>query len=138
MKALTAQITYLGGLRTAATHLASQTQILTDAPLDNRGQGQAFSPTDLVAAALASCVLTIMGIKAEDKGWDISGAQAQASKQMASHPRRIARIELRILMPDRPFTDKQKSILEHAAHGCPVKRSLHPDMEEVLEFVWPQ
>ena len=95
------KITYLGELRTEAVHLRSGNKIITDAPVDNRGKGEAFSPTDLTAASLASCILTIMGIAAMDKGIDIEGAQASVAKIMASGPRRIEGIEIEIRMPDR-------------------------------------
>ncbi len=133
---MTAEIIYQGNLRTQATHIKSGNQLITDAPTDNRGKGESFSPTDMVATALASCILTIMGIKAEDKGIDIVGAKAETTKVMASTPRRIARIEVKVTMPDHPYSDKEKMLLEKAAHGCPVRRSLHPDLEEVLEIIW--
>ncbi len=133
---MTAEIIYKGSLRTEATHIKSGNRLITDAPTDNRGKGEAFSPTDLIATGLASCMLSIMGIKAMDKGIDMEGARAEATKIMASNPRRIAKIEVKIHMPDKPFTDKEKMLLERAAHGCPVRRSLHPDLEEVLEIIW--
>ncbi len=134
---MTAEIIYQGQLRTQATHIRSGNQIITDAPVDNQGKGEAFSPTDMVATGLASCVITIMGIKARDKGIDISGAKAKVTKVMASDPRRIAKIEINLYMPEGDYSDKDKIILEKAAHGCPVRRSLHPDLEEVLNIIWP-
>ncbi len=133
---MTAEIIYKGNLRTEAKHLRSGNTMITDAPVDNRGKGESFSPTDMVATALASCILTIMGIKAEDMGEDISGAVASAKKVMASNPRRIAEIEVIVTMPARSYSDRTKKILEKAAHGCPVKRSLHPDMKETLTINW--
>lgn len=132
----TSTITYQGNLRTEATHLRSGNKIITDAPVDNRGKGEAFSPTDLMATSLASCMLTIMGIRAADKGLDITGATAEMTKVMASDPRRIARIEITIKMPENNFTDKEKKIIEAASHGCPVGKSIHPDLEEVIEIIW--
>lgn len=133
---MTSKITYQNNLRTAAVHLRSGNEILTDAPVDNRGKGEAFSPTDLLATSLGSCILTIMGIKAADKEIDITGATAEVNKIMGSNPRRIARLEITIQMPDNQYTEKEKKILEAAAHGCPVGKSLHPDLDEVIQINW--
>ena len=133
---MTSKITYQNNLRTAAVHLRSGNEILTDAPLDNRGKGEAFSPTDLLATSLGSCILTIMGIKAADKEIDMTGATAEVNKIMGSNPRRIARLEITIQMPDNQYTEKEKKILEAAAHGCPVGKSLHPDLDEVIQINW--
>ena len=133
---MTSKIIYNGGLRTQAEHLRSGNKIITDAPVDNRGKGEAFSPTDLIATGLGSCILTIMGIKALDKGIDMEGATCEVNKIMASNPRRIARLEVTIQMPDRDYTDKEKKLLEAAAHHCPVGNSLHPDLEEVIMIKW--
>ncbi len=133
---MTSKITYQNNLRTAAVHLQSGNEILTDAPVDNRGKGEAFSPTDLLATSLGSCILTIMGIKAADKGIDMTGATAEVNKIMGSNPRRIVRLEVTIQMPDNGFTEKEKTLLEAASHGCPVGKSLHPDLEEVIKINW--
>jgi len=133
---MTSKVTYNGSLRTQAEHLRSGNKIITDAPVDNRGKGEAFSPTDLMATALGSCILTIMGIKAGDKGIDMEGATCEVSKTMASNPRRIAKIEVNIQMPDNGYTSKEKKLLEAAAHHCPVGNSLHPDLEEVIIIKW--
>ena len=133
---MTSKITYQNNLRTTAVHLRSGNEILTDAPVDNRGKGEAFSPTDLLATSLGSCILTIMGIKAADKEIDITGATAEVNKIMGSNPRRITRLEITIQMPDNQFTNKEKKILEAAAHGCPVGKSLHPDLDEVIQINW--
>ncbi len=134
---MTSEVVYTGQLRTQATHLRSGSQIITDAPTDNRGKGEAFSPTDLVATALASCMLTIMGIRALDHGWDIAGTRASVRKIMASNPRRIARIEIEIFMPSgKSWTDAQRHTLEEATHTCPVCRSLHPDTEVHVQIHW--
>lgn len=133
---MTSKITYQNNLRTAAVHLRSGNEILTDAPVDNRGKGEAFSPTDLLATSLGSCILTIMGIKAADKEIDMTGATAAVNKIMGSNPRRIARLEVTIQMPDNNYTEKEKKILEAAAHGCPVGKSLHPDLEEIIQINW--
>ena len=132
----TAKTTYTGGLRTTAVHLKSSTEIVTDAPVDNQGKGESFSPTDLVATALGSCMLTIMGIKARDKDIDIEGATVEVLKTMASNPRRISRLDIKITMPKKPFSDKNKKILALAAEACPVGNSLHPDVEVVTEIIW--
>lgn len=121
---MTSTIKYTNNLRTEATHLKSGNTIITDAPVDNNGKGEAFSPTDLVATALASCMLTIMGIKARDKEIDIAGATASVNKIMASNPRRIAKIEVVMNMPANDYSDKEKKLLLAAANGCPVHQSL--------------
>jgi uncharacterized OsmC-like protein len=133
---MTSTVEYLGDLRTQATHLLSGIQIITDAPPDNQGKGEAFSPTDLCATSLASCMLTIMGISARGHGMDMEGAKATVHKIMAANPRRIARIELDIYMPDKGYTDGQKKILETAARTCPVHFSLSEGMEEIVNFHW--
>ncbi|MGK0389954.1 MAG: putative redox protein [Maribacter sp.] len=133
---ITSKIVYKGGLSTEATHVRSSTIITTDAPVDNRGKGESFSPTDLVATGLAACMLSIMGIKAEDKDLDIVGASVECTKTMASDPRRISKIEVKIMMPDNGYSEKDKIILEKAALSCPVAKSLHPDLEQVLTIVW--
>lgn len=132
---MTSEVIYLGDLRTKSTHLASQSEILSDAPIDNNGKGEAFSPTDYVANALASCMLTIMGIKARDMGVDISQSRAEVTKTMASDPRRIAEIEVRLLMSVQA-DKKTQTILENAAKTCPVGKSLHPDVVQNITFVW--
>jgi len=133
---MTSKITYQNNLRTAAVHLRSGNEILTDAPIDNRGKGEAFSPTDLLATSLGSCILTIMGIKAADKGIDMTGATAEVNKIMGSNPRRIIRLEVTIQMPSNNYSEKEKKLLEAASHGCPVGKSLHPDLEEIIQFNW--
>lgn len=132
---MTSEVIYLGDLRTKSTHLASQSEILSDAPIDNNGKGEAFSPTDYVANALASCMLTIMGIKARDMGIDISQSRAEVTKIMASDPRRIAEIEVRLLMSVQA-DKKTQTILENSAKTCPVGKSLHPDVVQNITFVW--
>jgi putative redox protein len=136
---MTSKITYLGDLRTEATHLLSGNKIITDAPPDNNGKGEAFSPTDLAATALGACMMTIMGIAARDRGIDMTGATADVTKKMALDPfRRIAGIDLKITMPiDKIYSEKEKKLLEAAAHACPVSRSLSSNLEETVTFVWP-
>ena len=133
---MTSKVTYNGELRTSCIHLASNNAIITDAPIDNHGKGEAFSPTDLVATALASCMLTVMGIKANQMELDISGAKADVTKIMASEPRRIAEIIVNIRMPQKTFSEKDKAILEHTAKTCPVFFSLHTDLKKSVIFVW--
>lgn len=133
----TSKVTYLGELRTEATHLQSNTNIYTDAPKDNHGKGEMFSPTDLVATALASCMISIMGIVAMKEGiTKVDGTTAQVTKIMYAEPRRIGEIHVTITFPKGNYTDKEKKIYEHAAHTCPVAKSLHPDLKQVIEFVW--
>ena len=132
----TSKSTYIGSLRTEATHLKSNTTIVTDAPVDNQGKGESFSPTDLVATAAGSCKLTIMGIKARDKGIDIEGAEVEILKTMAAKPRRIARLDIKMKMPNKPYTEEEKKLLIRASNACPVENSLHPDLEIVTEVIW--
>ena len=133
---MTSTIEYLGDLRTAAIHLASIKNILLDAPVDNQGKGEAFSPTDLVATALGSCLLTIMGIKARDMKVEIKGTTALVSKVMGSTPRRISEINITVTMAN-SFDQKTQQILEKAALSCPVANSLHPDLKQNIRFIWP-
>lgn len=128
--------TYLGNLRVECVHQQSGTVIVTDAPTDNGGKGEAFSPTDLCATALGACALTIMGKYGETHGCDISGATVQIEKKMGVNPRRITGIDVTFTFPDREFTDKQKAGLEKAALTCPVHHSLHPDLEQKFVFKW--
>ena len=133
---MTSKITYLGELRTEAVHLQSGNIIITDAPTDNQGKGEAFSPTDLCATALASCMLTIMGISARNHDIQIEGTTATVHKIMAANPRRIEAIEINIHFPIKPFTDLQKKVLETAGRTCPVALSLHENIEQRINFIW--
>lgn len=131
----TSNVTYLGDLRTSSIHLQSGTEIISDAPLDNNGRGEAFSPTDTVANSLASCMFTVMGIKAKEMNVDFSGATAEVTKIMAAEPRRISEIHVTFSM--NVFADeKTKIILERTAITCPVYFSLHPDIKKVIVFNW--
>ncbi|AEI50401.1 OsmC family protein [Runella slithyformis] len=134
----TVQTTYLGDLRTQATHLQSGTTIITDAPTDNNGRGEAFSPTDLVAAALGSCMMTIMGIVARRDGIDLKGSQMEIIKGMSAEPpRRIAKVEVKLsMLTETELSDAEKAKLERAAYTCPVALSLHPDIEQAITFEW--
>jgi len=133
---MTSKVIYTGNLRTKATHLKSGNSIITDAPTDNNGKGEAFSPTDLVATALGSCMLTIMGIRARDAEIDMEGAEVEITKIMGSNPRKISKIIATVKMPEKSYTDREKKILEKAAHQCPVFNSLSPVLEEEISIVW--
>ncbi len=135
---MTSKIIYEGKLRTRMTHLYSGTEVITDAPLDNQGLAQSFSPTDLVATALGSCMISIMGIKARAMEMDdaLVGCEAEITKTMASDPRRISKITAVIKFPKNNFTEKVKTIFENAARTCPVAKSIHPDIEQDIIFEW--
>ena len=132
----TAKTVYLGSLRTEMTHVGSGQKVITDAPPDNNGRGEAFSPTDLLASSLASCMITIMGILAERINVDITGTQASTTKVMAANPRRVSEIHVTLTLPKNNYTDKDKKMLEEAAYTCPVGKSLHPDIIQKIEFVY--
>jgi putative redox protein len=130
------QLEYEGDLHCKAIHGPSATGIVTDAPKDNQGRGETFSPTDLVAAALGTCMLTVMGIMARTLDIDIAGATATVEKEMSSAPpRRIDSLTVKIWMP-RPVSPENQQKLERAAHTCPVHKSLHPDIRTPIEFTW--
>ncbi|HMQ05777.1 MAG TPA: OsmC family protein [Saprospiraceae bacterium] len=133
---MTAHVIYEGGLHTSATHIKSGNSIVTDAPVDNNGKGEAFSPTDLASTSLAVCMLTVMGIYARNHGLNMDGAEARVTKHMVADPRRISRIEVEITMPPNLFPDKEKKILQRVAETCPVALSLHPDIKQDIEFIW--
>lgn len=135
---MTSTVTYKGALRTNCLHLQSDTAILTDAPKDNHGKGEAFSPTDLVATALAACALSIMGIKATAMGIDhkLIGTKVDVTKIMYAEPRRIVEIIIQFQFPQSDFTEKEKKIFENAAMTCPVFLSLHPDVKKEISFSW--
>jgi len=130
------QVEYQGDLHCKATHGPSGAELSTDAPKDNQGRGESFSPTDLVATALGSCMLTIMGIAARTQNVDIAGATATVEKEMtAASPRRIQRLAVRIHVPHAPSLEEREK-LERAARACPVHKSLHPDVQIPIEFRW--
>lgn len=132
---MTSKITYLGDLSTSSIHLQSGSEIISDAPIDNNGKGEAFSPTDTVANALGSCMFTVMGIKAQDLNVDLSNSTAEITKIMAADPRRIS--EIHVVFNFSVATDiKNKTILERTAMTCPVYYSLHPDIKKVITFNW--
>ena len=131
----TSKIVYKNNLRTESEHLASGQKIITDAPVDNNGKGEAFSPTDLIATALGSCMITIMGIVAEKNGLDISGACASVKKVMGTNPRMISDVIIEIKM-NKLLNEKDRKRLEKAALACPVHKSLHPDMNKKIKFIY--
>lgn len=132
---VTIETVYQGTLRTQAKHVQSGTEILTDAPVDNQGKGEAFSPTDLLAAALGSCMLTIMGIAAREHQINIENTTCSITKIMAANPRRVGEIVVDLKFPE-TYADKQQKILERAALTCPVYLSLHPDIKKTVSFGW--
>ena len=131
---ITSKTIYTGDLRTEAQHVRSGNKIITDAPIDNQGKGEAFSPTDLVATALGSCMITIVGIAANNHHFNIDGTQIEITKIMASNPRRITEIIVNFTFPANNYTEKQKKIIEVSALTCPVAQSLHPDLKQTVSF----
>ena len=132
---VTIDIVYEGALRCRATHEPSATQLFTDPPVDNQGQGESFSPTDLCATALGTCMLSIMGIVAKKNDWDLVGTSVQVRKHMQADPRRISKLEVAIRVP-KDFGESVRQALEQAARSCPVAHSIHPDIEVPLTFAW--
>lgn len=130
----TIETTYLGELRTEATHVYSGNKTITDAPLDNQGKAESFSPTDLLTASLGSCMITIMGIAAREHGINIDGTTCTLTKIMASDPRRVSEIQVDLNFPKGDYTDREKAILERSALNCPVAKSLHPDLVQKVTF----
>lgn len=133
---ITSEIIYIGKLRTQSKHIASSDVIVTDAPVDNHGKGEAFSPTDLMSNSLGCCMLTIMGIAANTHQFNIDGTVVQITKIMQSNPRKVAEIKVDFKMHSNNYTDKQKTIIEHAARTCPVALSLHPDLKQTISFTY--
>ncbi len=131
----TAKVVYLGDLRTECTHLASGDSYLTDAPLDNQGRGESFSPTDTVATGLANCMLTVIGIKARVLGVSMDGAIAEVTKVMNANPRRISEIKVIITFP-KGVSEKNQKILENTGRTCPVALSLHSEIIQEIQFNW--
>lgn len=131
----TSKVTYLGELRTSSIHINSGSEIISDAPLDNNGKGEAFSPTDTVANALASCMFTVMGIKAREMNVDFSNSTAEVTKIMGTDPRRITEIQV-IFNMSIAVDEKTQTILERTAMTCPVFYSLHPDIKKDIRFNW--
>ena len=132
---MTASIVYTGHLRCIAEHIQSKTEIETDAPTDNKGKGERFSPTDLLCASLATCMLTTMGIKANSMGIDIAQSTADVTKHMLAEPRRVGKIEVAVTMRGNA-SEKDKVILEKTGDNCPVIKSLHPDIKVEATYTW--
>ncbi len=130
----TIQIEYLGDLRTTAVHVQSGNQLLTDAPLDNKGKGETFSPTDLFVTALGGCIITTIGIAAQAHGFSVDGTKLRVTKIMAQNPRRIGEIIVEMDFPPFEYSDKEKKIIQYATHTCPVSVSLHPDVKQTIAF----
>jgi len=134
---MTSTVIYEGNLRTKATHLQSGNSIITDAPTDNNGKGEAFSPTDLVASALGSCMMTIMGIYAHNHNISLDNTRLEVTKVMASDPRRISTVHITFYIPNSNLLDDvTRRKLEHAALHCPVAKSLHADIQQVVRFIY--
>jgi putative redox protein len=130
----TSEIIYLGNLRTQSKHMASSDIIITDAPIDNHGKGEAFSPTDLMSNALGCCMLSIIGIAANTHLFNIDGTKVKITKIMQSNPRKVAEIKVDFEFPANSYSEKQKAIIENAAKTCPVALSLHPDLVQTVSF----
>lgn len=131
----TSTVKYLGNLRTEATHVGSGMTIITDAPIDNNGKGAAFSPTDLVASSLASCMITLMGITANSRQWNLDFCEASVTKTMAAAPRRISKIDI-VIKLNETWNKQQRTVLEAAAKTCPVAFSLHSELIVDLQFTY--
>lgn len=127
---------YLGGLRVLSTHLASNTEIITDAPVDNNGKGESFSPTDLVATALGTCMITVMGIYAEKNGILMPNVYSRTNKVMSSSPRKISKLKIEIIFGGNQLSEVEKQSLKDVALNCPVAKSLHPDLKQEIEFIF--
>ena len=130
----TSIVRYLGELRTSSMHMQSGTEILTDAPLDNNGKGEAFSPTDLLATSLGCCMLTIMGIVAGRHNLSIDGTGIEITKIMVADPRRVGEIIVEFTMPKNNYSEKDRTLLENAAHTCPVAKSLSAELKQTVIF----
>ncbi|MEY3377579.1 MAG: OsmC family protein [Sediminibacterium sp.] len=133
---MTATVTYESNLRTTCLHLQSGSVFETDAPTDNKGKGERFSPTDLIATGLGACLITTMGIKAESMNIQLDGAKVEVTKVMVSDPRRIGKIIVHATLPALNLDEKTIEILERVGRTCPVERSLHPDVELDIQFKW--
>ncbi len=130
----TSSIIYLGDLRTEAEHVRSGNKLITDAPVDNNGKGEFFSPTDLLATSLGACMVTIMGMSAKNHGFNIDGTKISVQKIMGTNPRRVVEIVIDLHFPHNNYSAKEKRIIELAAKECPVAQSLHPDLKQTINF----
>ena len=134
---MTANVIYKGSLRCEAKHLQSGSMIETDAPTDNKGKGERFSPTDMLCVSLATCIVTTMGIKGADMDIDLTNTSVEVTKHMLPDPRRVAKIEVKLNMPSAlQLDEKDKAILERVGNNCPVTKSLHPDMQVEIQYNW--
>lgn len=132
------QTIYLGDLRTEVTHTLSGSKMITDAPLDNHGRGEFFSPTDLLAASLGCCMLTIAGIAAKTHGFNVDGATVKTEKVMGTNPRRVVEIVVELVFPHNGYSSKERSIIEKSVRECPVANSLHPDLKQTISFAYAE
>jgi len=127
-------VSYQGSLRNTAIHLNSGNTLITDAPLDNQGRGEAFSPTDLLCTSLATCMITIVGISAQGRNLQLGSIEAEITKVMLTDPRRVGEIQIHMRVQDVDFTESDKKVLEHAALNCPVAKSLSSEIKQVVKF----
>ncbi|MEY1639854.1 OsmC family protein [Tenuifilum osseticum] len=134
----TSTIIYKGDLRTEATHTRSGVTITTDAPVDNQGKGECFSPTDLLATSLGCCMVTIMGIAAQTHGFNIDGTKIDVQKVMGTNPRRVVEVIVDLYFPHNNYTAKERKLLEASAKECPVAQSLHPNLKQTVRFHFPE
>jgi putative redox protein len=130
----TIETKYLGEIRTQATHVHSGNTLITDAPVDNKGRGEAFSPTDLLATSLGSCAMTIIGIAAQTHGFNVDGTEIRITKIMAENPRRVGEVVLEFDFPKNNYSEKEKAIIENAARTCPVAKSLNQELKQTFIF----
>ena len=133
---MTSRVVYKGNLRTECEHTKSGAKFLTDAPTDNNGKGEAFSPTDLIATALASCMLTVVGIYCNNNGLTLKNSSAQVIKVMDSNPRRISKISLELDFSESEFEEKYDDIIRKIVESCPVQNSIHPDIEIAIQYIF--
>lgn len=133
---MTASIIYEGDLRCSATHLQSGTEIETDAPTDNRGKGEKFSPTDTLCVSLATCLITTMALKARDMNVDLKETKIDITKHMLKDPRRVGQIDVTVHFPELNLSEEEKSLLETTGNNCPVAKSLHPDLKMNIQYNW--
>ena len=134
----TVETKYLGNLRTESIHLQSGNKLITDAPTDNQGKGESFSPTDLLATAFGACMLTIMGIAAKTHGFNVEGAAIETTKVMGTNPRRVVELITQVTLPHNNYSAKEKKIIELTAKECPVFNSLHPELKKTVTFIYPE
>jgi uncharacterized OsmC-like protein len=132
----TATLKYLGNLRTELTHVQSGKVVITDAPTDNNGKGEAFSPTDLMSTSLCACMITIMGVAARTHNFSIDGATAEITKIMSANPRKVSEVQIEIKFPKNNYSDKEIKILENISKTCPVALSLHPDLKQNVKLIF--